>query len=358
MSAQLELEVEQEAPPIDRSSIEAWAECPHMAAAMERGEAKPYSMVLEAGNEVHRCLSEATRAMIENDEWYNLREYELAKWMTGVLEEEICHARPDLQPEVIRAMRTSINSWGWFIAKEVRDPRHVLVFDGGDGKRSGQLARDLPGASVRPTSEIDLLFSTPSEKMVREVDYKSGHKIYTAQDVADSLQFQMHAWLIFEQYPNIECVEVEIWNTRINRRTFSVKFWREQEPQIETRLRNALLERAKWQNAELADVPCWPVAEKCATCPAAYRCPAPDQAVRDIADNPDEYIDALHALDQQLNGRIKLARTWMNAQGKTDYITKRGNGFGIGKPKKPKPPTLKLYTSESEESDGGGNGEE
>jgi hypothetical protein len=94
--------------------------------------------------------------------------------------------------------------------------------------RSGQLAADLIPAdddrgAVRLTSELDLLMATASEEELDWCDWKSGWKWWTATDVRDAFQFQMHAWLIFHRFPTVSRINCRVFMTREG---FAPRRWR------------------------------------------------------------------------------------------------------------------------------------
>lgn len=343
-------------PTLDRSTIEAWTICPAQAAAIEAGLCKVPTMPQVSGDGAHDAFSYALRQWVENPEWHMVDIQELVTDLTDAA----MRSRPDVQPDVMKAIRASVWAWCKFVIgtrygvdrDKIGHPKHILRFDGGQGEHSGQLSRDDNYPGVIVTSELDLLLSTPAKEVVREIDYKTGNQQWTATDVADSFQFNLHAWLIFGNYEEVQVVETQIWNTRINKLTFTARFRREDEAAIGMRIFKALEVRARYTGKPLEQVPTWPVLDKCVNCPALHLCPAVLEPMRDAAKDLDGFIDNLHFLDALIAERSKLAKGQLKARGIENYITPRGNAFGVGEPST-RAKTMKLWNPKTkEESDG------
>lgn len=349
-------ELEVEAPPtLDRSTIEAWTVCPAQAAAIEGGLCKVPTMPQVSGDGAHEAFSYALREWVNNPEWHEVVISELANDLT----EAAMRSRPDVQQDVIKAIRPSVWAWCKFVIgtrygaerDKIGHPKHILRFDGGEGEQGGQLSRDDNYPGVVVTSEIDLLLSTPAKEVVREIDYKTGNQQWTASDVADSFQFNLHAWLIFGNYPDVQEVQTQIWNTRRNSITYTARFRREDEAAIGMRIYSALALRSRYSGMPFADVPTWPMTDKCENCPALHLCPSALQPMRDAATDLDGFIDDLHAFDAIMSARVKLAKGQLKARGMENYTTPRGNAFGIGEPSS-RAKTMKLWNPKKEESNG------
>lgn len=321
----------------DRSDLERFVECPAAGYAIRHKLVPTDKFCTNSGEEVHRAFSAATHEWIASQA--SLNPGELAE----TLKQEARNARPDVQPDVIRATKWSTWEWSRFIASI--NPENILRFDGGgDLNRSGQLAADFPVGDtiVRATSELDLLYAGPAKRLLHEVDYKSGCKQWQAADVWDSLQFQLHALLVFENYPECDGLEVTIWNTRHNRRTYTVEFQRSKHlDEIAARVRSAAAAFATYRDDENA--PVWPAAEKCAFCDAAVICPAASQMQKTLEENPPGWVDAMLALDTRLDAMRKAAMSYVSKTG-NDIVSPSGAAFGYGKPKQSRKPSAALYS--------------
>lgn len=330
----------------DRSDLERFATCPAQGYALRHRKVPLDKTCTNSGEEAHLAFSRATHEWIASNAALSPRE------AAQTLEQESLNARPDVQPDVVRAVKWCTWEWSRFITSI--HPENILRFDGGDDlNRSGQLASDIPigDTIVRATSELDLLYAGPAPALLHEVDYKTGYATWTAAQVWDSFQFQLHALLVFEAYPKVDGLQVTIWNTRSNRRTYSVEFERHKHlDQITARVRNAAAMFAAHRDDEHA--PTWPAAEKCSTCDAAIVCPEAAAPLLEIEQAPQAFVDTMFALDARLTEMQKAAAAYVRKSGK-DIVSPSGSAFGFGKPKRERKPSAALYSvkSDKEESE-------
>jgi hypothetical protein len=308
---------------IDRSTLERYATCPAQARLIESGGVLNDSLLAAAGEAVHQAFGRTISVYMDEPNW---PVGELAEAAFG----ELRGARPDIQPEAIAAGRPSVWAWAKLIASI--HPNNVLRYDGGEGDRSGQLSHEVPFGALRlrPTSEIDLLLTTHSPEVVCEIDYKSGWKKYSIDTVAASFQFQMHAWLILNNYPAIQAVQVKVWNCRTNDLSYGVMFDRKRLNEWDTRIRSALGEWHRYHLTLPQNAPTWPAIEKCAICPAAALCPSAGH-VGDLASDPGGFVDGMVAAAARLEAMEKLAAEHVKATGK-DLVSPSGAAFGFDKP--------------------------
>lgn len=236
------------------------------------------------------------------------------------IENNLLSARPDVQPAVLSAFRGGV----WKIADLLcgLHPENILRWDGGSGDHSGQLAWDISG--VRLTSEIDLLHAHhASPEVICEVDWKSGHKQWSATDIQQSFQFQTHAWLIFNNYPDVSAVETRILNTRLGRWSWSCQFVRHRDfSALQARLSHVV---GLWQQYHAtcppsdgllaSDVlqlaPAWPSLEKCAICLAVLHCPVAAASIREVSQHggasSGKLVDAIVTAEAKLKELKKIA---------------------------------------------------
>lgn len=319
---------------VHRSTLELCANCPRSAKLEMEKLVITSSACMDSGNEVHRMFSEQTSTYIN----INDSEYRAASIVEDA-REELYTSRPDVQPDAVDGAKFALWSWANFLSN--LSTKAILRYDGGEGDRSGQLANDFTHLNLRATSEIDLLYAGDSKELLHEVDYKSGHKFWTVGDVKSSFQFQMHAWLILHNYPDAQAVEVTIWNTRINSRTYPVIFDRRDLNQWERRILSAAeiyrrISRREWQ-----DCPIWPSLEKCSQCSGASMC-GPAIQISEPSSDPETYLKETIALEQSLKQRKKILSGIVDSRG-FDIVTADGDCYGTDKPKKDRKPSKAIY---------------
>lgn len=321
---------------IDRTTAENW-DCPFKGKAIEDGRAAPVGILAESGQAVHDSFASVVLDWVESHGALEPRDMALDT------EFALRNARPDIQPEALRAGRPSVWPWARFISEIL--PENILRFDGGEKiGRSGQLAWDIPDLGVRYTSELDLLYAGPSPVVLHETDYKGGWKGWTADDVYSSFQFQSHAALVLVNYPKIECLSVEIWNTRANRRTYPVEFTRRNLPDYQARIRNQL----ELRRTHFADPPAWPWQEKCRICPAAALCPV---RTYPIGEKPEDVLRQIIAIDAAADALREHLKAHVDATGRD--VRCGSVCFGRSKPPSTRKPNAVMYELSTKENGSG-----
>lgn len=318
--------IESDLPLLDRSTIERWASCPWAAKECEEGRAKIVGQAAVAGEAIHAALSAVTQGWIDSNGAQSPVD------LRNDLEFELRRARPDLQPDVLKGCMPS--AWAWSKFLEGVHPGNILRFDGGEGERCGQLAYDIPDLGVRVTSELDLLFSTPSPELLDEIDYKTGQKQHSVDDVAESFQFQLHGTLVFKNYPNVNALRIRVWDTRHNRLTYGVTFSRNRLADYEFRIRSALESRRRhWDKP-----PTWPTLEACRICPVAARCPVAEYPIKA---EPVELLRDLIAVRARADAIEERLSAHVDATGQD--VRCNGVAFGRQKPKAERKSPATLY---------------
>ena len=321
---------------LDRSTVQDWGECPRRSALLAPGKINTSSHVACVGNGAHECFGDTVTEYIDRgDSW--MSKTEIAEWLSGAAR----HSRPDIQPEVMQAIRAS--TWAW--VEFIRNIHHtnILRYDGGEGERSGQLAVEWPDLHAMITSEVDLLYAGEVPEVIHEVDYKCGQKIHLEASVKNSLQFAFHAVLVFANYPDVQELRVSVWNTRSNRKTYEVPFLRKYETDYAARVRSAVSQWYQWRHPIDPDrVPAWPTQEKCRICDAAIQCNysgrygSPEDLLLGIV----AHRAKLNALEAELTGIVDN----LGHDVVVDDVA-----FGRNKPKKPasnRRASATLYTKE------------
>jgi hypothetical protein len=319
--------------PMDRSTLEAWATCPFLGNEIEQGNVKVVGAIAESGEVSHQAMMAAVRLWIDLDGQCSLSD------LRTEVENAMLGARPDLQPDVISAIRGAI--WDWCSFVRTLRPDEIEGFDGGEEiERSGQLAMQL-SKTVDYTLELDLLHRGPSPDVLHIKDLKTGWRELDAAGVRDSFQFQSQALLVLENYPSVLAVEVEIWNTRLRRFSRRVVFERHDLLQYKARVCAAYAARVEARAQ--TEVPTWPTAEKCPICPCATFCPAADRVVKRVATATDgELLVALVAAEAQYDAIKATLSSRVDARG-ADIVVGT-SGFGRNKPAEAKKRVATLYT--------------
>ena len=291
-------------------------------------ETHPQSMpaIVEVGNEIHRAISIVITTYIESQGVLSPND------LRNEIGIELWQSRTDLQPSVIEGFKYSIWKFSDFLTGT--HFTNILRFDGGEGVLSGQLSYDFESLKVRVTSEIDLLHATESPSLLAEIDWKTGRKKFSEQDVRDSFQFQTHAFLVLMNYPEVEAVKISAWNTRYNLISWAVEFRRTDLEQIRVRIQMAIQNWALNKSKPIESVPAWPVREKCRICDYAIHCPAADADIKEVHYDPKEWVKRMIVVKKRLKDMEDLAKSYVKVNG--DIRTDEGDIYGFEKPKSTK----------------------
>lgn len=313
---------------VRRSDLESMMVCPAMHKLMQR-EAWAGNRLTQVGEAIHRCLGEALRFYVEDG---TVQPEGLRQELLSLLQD----SRPDVQPQVMQAARRMIYPWVGYIS---RIPRHaILAFDGGEDvpafedesrTRSGQLSWKIDWQNMVVTSEVDLLHATRSPEVLCEVDYKSGWKRWDYEEVSNAFQFNLHAWLVFNNFPDVEFLDVRIWNARSNDLSPRQRFSRKEFGDIDARVQHAASLYRQYESAD--DAPAWPDQDKCNLCPVAADCPSAMAALRGSPVEVEEALRQLIALNEA--EKSVRERLWSVVQRQQeDIVLPDGTAFGYDKP--------------------------
>jgi hypothetical protein len=315
---------------LDRSTLEAWANCPAQASLRESGAVKVMPEIAEAGELAHQVFAEVIR------EWLAMDGHGSPTDLRNALENQMLAARPDLQPDVIRAVKPAIWLWSQHVAGI--SPHNILAFDGGESDdRSGQLAFDIAG--VRATCEVDLMWQGPARDELMLDDYKTGMKEWTTSDVYDSFQFQFYATAVLENWGDIQTVIVRIWNTRKYSRTGLVEFRRDDLGKFKARIAQAIWLRAMHKD----NPPAWPTKERCEICDCARLCPAADSL---SGPDPIALGERLVVLEAAYEATRKSLEGYVDKYG--EVMLADGTIIGRNKPSAEKKKPLAIYKSKEQ----------
>lgn len=322
---------------LDRSTLERWADCPHQAALIAHHKIKIDNEHTEAGSQCHDAISDQIAHVVGTDD----RIVRTGEFADRLIDAGKNCPRTDVQPRVAMILQYS----AWTIARIVceRDPSDIMRFDGGKGEYSGQLAADLAGHRI--TGELDLLLATPSKEELDYYDWKSGFTRWTATDVKNAFQFQVYAWLILANYPEVQRVNVRVAMLAENEVTGAVAFERRYLHQYESRIKTAIDLYGLHSEQDPADVPAWPAPSKCATCDAVRHCRLASHQTNDVASDPVEAIKSLIAMEAA-SERIRVALTASVRKTGSDVVAAIGDkrvAFGTNKPKAARATPCALY---------------
>lgn len=323
-----------------RTQLEQSMFCPYMARQIELGNVHDGSQITEVGEAVHQAHAAAITAYIENDGQHDSR------GLADELRLNLRESRPDLQPKVLDAARAATWSWSKYVAG--LHPGCIIAFDGGDRlkhpddpdlTRSGQLSHEIPFGSdtVVVTAELDLLHSTASPDVLCEVDYKSGFRPYDYATIAAEFQFSTHAWLVFQNFPSVEWLDVRIWSTRFNGLTPRMRFSRVNLADYHGRVLTAVTEYMR--HKDNPNPPATPFAEKCDLCPCALTCP---HSHSEIPSDAVAGLERLIVLEAALSTQKKALWKHVESTG-ADIVTLKGDAFGNDKPRQTRKPENPLY---------------
>lgn len=329
---------------VDRSTLQNALECPWRAKAIQDGRCSTVGVMAEAGEEAHKAFGEVLHSWIDSRGAMSPADLRID------VELAVRNSRPDLQPEAVKAIQSSV--WSWASLVHSIHPENILAFDGGqDIDRSGQLAIDFDDLRIRYTSELDFLYQGDCPDVGEEVDYKTGYRHHTTELIKDSFQFQSHAVLALEKYPQWKALRVRVFDTRFRNLSYGVYFPRERMHEWKVRIRGAV---DAYRASQQDEPPTWPTVEKCGICPAASICPVADQQFIELSDT-ETFVRKMVAIDARLSAMQKIAAAWVDAHGRE--MVAGTAAFGRAKPpdKRKKPAGLYSISKEKANGDSDGN---
>ncbi len=317
-------------PPVllDRSTLQAYSECPYKGMALETGLVPSGNLMTVSGQAVHDVAAFVVGECVQHD---NLVERQEAMDFARMTD------RTDVQQDVLDACKPFVSGLRWWLKD--RNPADILRHDGGEGERSGQLAADLLPATkargpIRLTSELDLLVATKADTVLDEIDFKSGRKGFTIEDIATSFQFRLHCWLVMANYPDVQVLRVSVWHTRKGRRTPPVTFTRRDAQDAEGMLLKAW-EGREGTSREGVEVPTWPDSGKCSWCPCLLDgCPHPSRLAYELEKDPAAFACDTNLMRVMVEEREKQQDRHVDAKGP---IEGEGWSYARHKPKPRKP---------------------
>lgn len=300
-----------------RSELQRYAICPHQANLYENkaDEIETHDILPETGKHIHKIAEEAIKVCD-----YNLQE------AADYFAEELPKARPDIQPEALRAGRNLANELRRFSSNR------ILLCE--EPVTRSLLPATTERGEILILSELDLVLATTKEDTIIVLDYKTGYKNRTNQEAKDDFQTCVNSWCLFGKFPNIQTIHFFYLNTRINTRSYA-QITKDDEPNLEARI----FETARYwlEGSDEA----WPEPTKCSMCDVVRWCKLADLLPRKLAKNPKEYLDLYITKCAQCDEMLKAMKAYVKS-GNIIYGTKTRFAF------EPKPRFLpKIFETEN-----------
>jgi len=280
---------------VDRTRLQQYATCPFQAWS-GKDEA---DILRDVGKETHRLTEECIKTGLDNQ----TQPEDMADWFVN----ELPKVRPDIQPQVIRAVRNIADS-----LLKLRPHRIIGVEEQIDWPSD---MCSLDGRQFILTICLDLLIAGRESLIV--TDWKSGFKKRTNQETVDDFQCQVAAFILWQMYPDINTIhwffDEMFWGTksyaRFERNASIIHPDLTTEMQFKGRIFEAL--RLWQEDCRQA----WPEEKKCAWCDSVLDCPHANAGVRRIATNPRKFIDRMTAMQAQLDRYKRIAKDWYKRHG-------------------------------------------
>lgn len=285
---------EGEKPPeyVDRSTLEAFAKCPQQGYLIKQHEKELVcnEVLPVVGSFVHQLAKEAIEFADKN-----------IQEASDYFAEELSKARPDIQPEVIRAGRHLANQLLRF------QTNAVLICE-------EQITRSiLPATPTKGelliTTKPDLALATNKADTIIVLDWKSGWKERTNADALDEFQTCVICWALKAKYPEINTLHFYYLNTRRGTIAYAKielnKIVGPHDLTQESAFYSRILEAVKLWQSENKEA--WPEPEKCQTCPVLKFCELADPTIPlDFQKSPDKFLDRYIVADEELSRMEKI----------------------------------------------------
>ncbi len=319
---------------IDRSDLEAFADCPHQGQLRKQheGEFETHEPLPEIGKLIHAVAETAIKTC-------NMDLQEAADYIT----EELPKTRPDLQPETLRAGRTLANRLRW------SKVTHVLLCE-------EQITRSIMPATNKKgellvTTAPDLVLATSSPDKLQVIDCKTGWKERSNQEARDEVQTCVICWCLKAKYEHIRYIDFRYWNTRKNTTGYAyidleqIVGGTKDDPLMQ----EMAFEQRIFEAARLYMEGCdeaWPTEAKCSLCPVLSWCKYADEVCKELDGDPKAYVDNTLVLSEVLKRREK-AISDATKNGRTLFGS---GGFYNDTPKKKSPRRVSFKEQKDEET--------
>lgn len=293
---------------IDRSDLEAVADCPHQGQLRKQheGECETYDPLPVVGDIVHKIAAHAIKFCD-----YNLQE--AADMITQELPKAL--GRTDLQPDVIRA--------GKHLAHELLRFRVNQVLLSEEQITRSIMPATIDTGEVLVTTKPDLVLATNKLGTILNLDYKSGWLQRTNAEAKDAFQTCVICWCLFGKYPDIQTIHFWYLETRRWTRAYA-KITRDEEDNLQARIFEAI---ALYRNGT---DDAWPSEAKCAICPVCKWCKFAVEICSELNGDPKAFVDNTIVLDEVLKRRHEA----ISAATKDGRVLYGSKGYFDDRPKK------------------------
>lgn len=265
--------------PIDRSTLQKWAECPHQAGLIKQHKIEAGNELIEIGNIIHKLVEDAYKSVMETDGWPDLNA------MAEYIAEELPKSRPDVQPEVIRQAK--------WLCDQLLNLRGTVV----DFEHQIEYLHPtvkIDGHPAMLTTCLDVILA--GNKSLIICDWKTGFKRRNNQDAFDDFQTQFAAYILWQQYKKQDVQTIHFW---YNETLWGSKAYARLDRDLEDarlpHLTQEMAFKARIDSAlQLMAMQCedaWPDPKKCMWCDCILKCKYSTEIVKDISENPKGFLD-------------------------------------------------------------------
>lgn len=172
--------------------------------------------------------------------------------------------------------------------------------------------------AVIVTMKYDLLGSGKGNLHV--MDWKTGFKRRTNQEAAESFQAEFGAWLLFQQEPYKEINTLHwwyfesMWGTKAYARFDRL----EEHPRLPGLTTEKAIQSRVMSAVDLFLKNCkdaWPLPYNCCWCDMIRFCPLANMDAKEIANDPQAYVDRMVVVGEWLKRQKAAATVWIKAKG-------------------------------------------
>lgn len=285
----------------DRSELENYSFCPFMAWAVATKKVQDINGLAMVGQLAHKVIGETLE---QRGDDYNM--------FSKYLREEVAKVRPDLQPEVIAALRNFIKTVDTF------DPWRIVSVE----KQYSTVfweATKSEGPHVI-TCCIDFITAGKDETSLVVWDWKSGWKRWTNSLAKSAFQTHFYSFVLFKEFPQVEHIHFWYDNTRFEGRAYA-RISREFDyHNYQARIAETI--RLKMSGSKEA----WPLPEKCAWCPATAICPHAITEARNFQANPVGYLQECRAKQARVTAQKKIMSAYCRSTGNDIFADNKPYG--------------------------------
>ncbi|GAH82496.1 unnamed protein product, partial [marine sediment metagenome] len=227
--------------------------------------------------------------------------------------EELPKARPDLQPEALRA--------GKNLANEIRRFGGNRVLSCEEPITRSLIPATQDRGEILIVSELDLVLATQKQDSIIVLDYKTGYKNRTNAEAKDDFQTCVGSWDLWGKYPQVNTIHWWYINTRIHTRSYA-RLERERD---EENFQARIFETAKIKLDGCDEA--WPEPDKCGQCPIVKWCALSfPEAGGSLANVPGKYLDCYIATQAKCDEMLKAMKAYVK-DGRVIHGTKARFAF-------------------------------